>query len=836
MSSPWDRRCIARASRYPLRRPRFCHAASVPGAVLLAMLALAIPRAHAQEQGQPSPRRALVHARVAETSGSYRASEPVTFGVPLPQGALKDTRLLRCWREDGPALPIQARALSRWPDFSVRWALIDTQLELQSKQQVGLEIGLAEDIAETPDPWSTRGETEGADAAQGAAEGAATSEPKRSGQLVVSDGVTDWTVLERGGNEDMVLGMGVRLFDGLGHAYQAQIDPSTVRVLESGPLRRVIEVHGSHRPRDAGGLPEFYTFTARLHLLAGQRTARVQWTLENTPLLDPPGALAFKSYELLLGAGGPTDGIDVPFSSETIDDDFRLRQDGPTIGQAEVLVGGLSRKPPRSEDLWAGVLCGNDGTYAHRVDSARNHPAALRHQSGGPLIIGLLPPTPGETFWLDDATQKTFRLTIARAPGRQGRALVQQAARPAFVSLDPQDVADSGAWGDTGAFYVPDRAQLNAPVALPKAPATGWAEWGEWNTKISRIAGSPRNRLSVYLEAVQSRRADLFALNQARAWNAMDLRPYHLRGFSADQYPKANLTEGLPHTNDPPETRLGRTGIEQRFPEYKVGIPPKGHGYNGFDPEHMTLDDVYECYLLTGDWVALDALRSAGEAMLTWHYVMPQGDLFSSRIVGWTLRALVQCARATGDRRYLTAARDMVLRANERRGKGEVKYLCRLRPDPRRLPDQESEAPWMVAVAMHGLCAYWYETKDPTVPPMLHDLTKFIMSAWRGNGFAGYLPVDGPASAGVESEPLGTSQWIPGALAAAAVVLKEHAPIDKIYPFYRQMHALTRNCPVAFGDKNWHWWQSYLVTMKHYHGARAVNDPAHFDPGQLESR
>jgi len=312
----------------------------------------------------------------------------------------------------------------------------------------------------------------------------------------------------------------------------------------------------------------------------------------------------------------------------------------------------------------------------------------------------------------------------------------------------------------------------------------------------------------------------------------MDLRPYHLRGFSADEYPWANLNEGLPHGNEPPEKRLGRTGIEQRFPEYKQGLPEKGHGYNGFDPEHMTLDDVYECYLLTGDWVALDALRSAGEAMLTWRYVMPKGDLFSSRIVGWTLRALVQCARATGDRRYLTACRDMVLRADERRGKGAVKYLCRLRPDPRRLGDQESEGTWMVAVAMHGLCAYWYETKDKVVPPMLHDLTSFVMSGWRGNGFVGYLPVDGPATGGKESEPLGTTQWIPGALAAAGFVLKQHAPVDVIYPFYRQMHALERNNPVRFGDSNWHWWQCYLASLHHYHGARAVNAPARFDPGR----
>ena len=49
--------------------------------------------------------------------------------------------------------------------------------------------------------------------------------------------------------------------------------------------------------------------------------------------------------------------------------------------------------------------------------------------------------------------------------------------------------------------------------------------------------------------------------------------------------------------------------------------------------------------------VAHEALAQAGEAMLTWHTVMPGFDLHSARSFGWTLRALVQVFRATGDRR-----------------------------------------------------------------------------------------------------------------------------------------------------------------------------------------
>jgi hypothetical protein len=113
---------------------------------------------------------------------------------------------------------------------------------------------------------------------------------------------------------------------------------------------------------------------------------------------------------------------------------------------------------------------------------------------------------------------------------------------------------------------------------------------------------------------------------------------------------------------------------------------------------------------------------------------------------------------------------------------------------------------------------------------MLRDLSTFVMGAWRGNGFVGYLPVDAPWTGGTEKQPLGTSQWIPGALGIAAFITGDHGPVDAAYPFYREMHALTRNNPVRFGSSNWHWWQGYLVSLQRRHGEVAVRGPAHFVP------
>jgi hypothetical protein len=270
----------------------------------------------------------------------------------------------------------------------------------------------------------------------------------------------------------------------------------------------------------------------------------------------------------------------------------------------------------------------------------------------------------------------------------------------------------------------------------------------------------------------------------------------------------------------------------ERFPEYKQGLPRGGHGYNGFDPEHMTLDDVYECWLLTGDPVALDALRSAGEAMLTWKELVPDGGIHSSRTFGWTLRALVQVHRATGDRRFLEAAERYVERADAERGHGEVKYLRRMPPDPRHL-DEPYDAPFMVAVALHGLAAYHAESGDPRVPPMMADLSSFCMAAYRDGGFLGDLPTDRVYTGGHVSSPLGVSSWIPGAVAAAAFVTGDHEPVDRLLPYYALMKEHSSR-PLAFGRKDWMWWQPYLASLQRRHGALAVQDPRRFLERQAE--
>ncbi len=57
---------------------------------------------------------------------------PVTRGVPLPAGALHGTEALVVSDPAGVTVPAQFRVLSRWPDGSVKWVLVDFQADAVS--------------------------------------------------------------------------------------------------------------------------------------------------------------------------------------------------------------------------------------------------------------------------------------------------------------------------------------------------------------------------------------------------------------------------------------------------------------------------------------------------------------------------------------------------------------------------------------------------------------------------------------------------------------------------------------------------------------------------------
>ena len=60
---------------------------------------------------------------IVSTDGVPRLNEPVTVGVPLPRGRVREAHN---WAVSGSA--VQTQVLAKWPDGSLRWVLVDCQL------------------------------------------------------------------------------------------------------------------------------------------------------------------------------------------------------------------------------------------------------------------------------------------------------------------------------------------------------------------------------------------------------------------------------------------------------------------------------------------------------------------------------------------------------------------------------------------------------------------------------------------------------------------------------------------------------------------------------------
>ena len=63
---------------------------------------------------------------------STTGSGPVSCGIPWPRGALQELASLALRDSRDRRIPLQARALDRWPDGSVRWVLLDWHAETEA--------------------------------------------------------------------------------------------------------------------------------------------------------------------------------------------------------------------------------------------------------------------------------------------------------------------------------------------------------------------------------------------------------------------------------------------------------------------------------------------------------------------------------------------------------------------------------------------------------------------------------------------------------------------------------------------------------------------------------
>ena len=90
-----------------------------------------------------------VRLTVEEPSGVSRQQWPVSSGIPLAQGALRDERAAALFDAAGKEMPLQSESLARWPDGSIRWLLLDFQIDLAAREKKTLTLRYGPEVRRT---------------------------------------------------------------------------------------------------------------------------------------------------------------------------------------------------------------------------------------------------------------------------------------------------------------------------------------------------------------------------------------------------------------------------------------------------------------------------------------------------------------------------------------------------------------------------------------------------------------------------------------------------------------------------------------------------------------
>ena len=217
-----------------------------------------------------------------EFTGIPRQAEPVTVGLPFPQGAVSQLAELALFDAHGQPVPCQAHALAQWADHSVKWGLFDFQATLPANAVTQYAIQTAPPETPPAEPGIVvsvetlrRGvSTESMTVDTGAAVFVLNAKVFKPFERVLVAG------------EDLLATSAVTVSDEAGRSYQHEIDRLTVET--AGTLRTTINVAGRIRATDGA---EFANFFARLHFYAQRSYCKIDYTIHNPKAAQHPGGL-----------------------------------------------------------------------------------------------------------------------------------------------------------------------------------------------------------------------------------------------------------------------------------------------------------------------------------------------------------------------------------------------------------------------------------------------------------------------------------------------------------------------------------------------------------------
>ena len=619
-----------------------------------------------------------VKLTVEESAGVARAGEPVSGGVPLPLGLVKDPAALKLLGPDGKEVPAQFSAINRWGhDQSVMWLLVQSTAAVPAKGRVVYTLQPGAATAKR----SLLKVDDGAEAVTVDTGRIRFTVSKKKFNLIDQAWVT------AGGKEVQVItgdpmgGSVITLANGEVYTSTAE-PPKEVAVEESGPERATVMVRGLHKPRDGkGAVPYLYGYLVRIRAYAGQPYLRISYALTSghEPAIGSPlckGAVinvpvkmagkvtaAFGGKESVSGELSP----DKPATLTCRAPQPKGRNaPPPDPNYKEVELTGLADAgvDKLGELGWVSVSDGKVSANLAVRYLRQNYPVALAVQPGKDATVLQLQPWPGEDY-LDICSYKTYELQLTLEPADQANKGDQLLAtyNDSLRFWPPPEWANgTDAWGDFGRVAIPDEA-LAASFKKRFQPyyLAGWRDLGsdpEFESGSSSAPGGGYEPLlktaSFYLGYLQLNDRRFFDQLERTSWHWRDRRYIYLDGDWTDKSWTGH--GGVYYAY---YAKGGKDFASVQPPAYKRydGSWNYGGRYGPMDTQHFSVDEVVNYYFLTGDRQCLEALNAYGKEAASFVGAFTKaGKAKVGREHGWVTRALMSVYEATNDKRWFDLA------------------------------------------------------------------------------------------------------------------------------------------------------------------------------------
>jgi hypothetical protein len=609
----------------------------VPVLARLAITLALATAAHAAAAADPL----AVPLEVQETAGVARHAWPATASVPLPRGRVRSADALWLGNGDRRPAPLQARALERWPDGSVRWLLLDFLADVPAGAHVTytLHDGKAPRAVAGPSVRVQQGRDEA---------------------RVLDSGALRVTVPARGTGllADLTTG-GARL------GAPVALPDLVVDSVPGGPPTRervAVETEGPVRSELllTGRYPQGIAWEIRVAAFAGQRFLRLQHTVTN--LADPHYA-PVRSLTLAVPGRFGTAEVGIDGHARTLaaldegphellhDDAAPAMLDGKGVG--------------RHADGWARASGGGVSVTLVVPSFWQEYPKAIR--VGADRLALDLFAGGGSPVQMGTGAAKTHELWIAVAPENGATA--------------PADLAAA-----LGAPLVglPPASWVVASRALPQALDPDGPGAREFLARLAAAYGRYRDRARTERwddgppvpcteRVAEHPRIGLYGLFNWGDWQFPGYRD-HVRGCDG----WGNLEYDLPQVLGLAWTATGSESFFQglvpaarHYRDVDVIHHAAGHpDWVGFNHPHKALHFAFESpekvdlghtwteglvtyHRLTGEVRALEAARGIADALVGW-----DSRARNPRQFGWPMIALAAVYDATRERRYLDAALD----------------------------------------------------------------------------------------------------------------------------------------------------------------------------------